>query len=134
MWQVKSLLKTDQTRPTFLVNPQWRSSGQVVSDFGFGPWKRQVLDTFCCNYSIVPVECVTLSYCCFWCTYFDRQAEEFLATFEPTYSLLELRIGEASNVVSGSGGVVRLLKCFCEDWHVCNYDLLLKCLKFTYCQ
>lgn len=49
----------------------------------------------------------------------DRQAEEFLNTFESTYILLEQRIGEASNVVGGgSGGVVRLLKCFPEDWHV----------------
>lgn len=26
-------------RPLLLVNPQWNSSGQVVSDFGIGPWK-----------------------------------------------------------------------------------------------
>lgn len=85
--QIKSLLKSDEKKPTLIVNPQWRSSGQIISDFGFGPWKRQ--------------------------------AEEFLNTFESTYILLEQRIGEASNVVGGgSGGVVRLLKCFPEDWHV----------------
>ncbi|KAI5073154.1 hypothetical protein GOP47_0011167 [Adiantum capillus-veneris] len=85
--QIKSILQSEVKRPTLIVNPQWRSSGQIVSDFGFGPWKRQ--------------------------------AEEFLNSFEPTYVLLEQRIGEASNVVAGSsGGVVRLLKCFPEDWHV----------------
>lgn len=84
--QIKTLLKNDEKRPLLMVNPQWRSSGQIISDFGFGPWKRQ--------------------------------AEDFVNTFEPTYLLLEQRIGEASNVISGSGGVVRLLKCFPQDWHV----------------
>ncbi|KAL3680232.1 hypothetical protein R1sor_023188 [Riccia sorocarpa] len=36
-----------------------------------------------------------------------RQAEEFVDTFEKTYVLLESRVGEASNIVSGSGGVAR---------------------------
>ncbi|MCO5610430.1 hypothetical protein L7F22_064667 [Adiantum nelumboides] len=85
--QIKSILRSEESRPTIIVNPQWRSSGQIVSDFGFGPWRRH--------------------------------AEEFLNSFEPPYVLLEQRIGEASNVVAGSsGGVVRLLKCFSEDWHV----------------
>ncbi|KAH7447390.1 hypothetical protein KP509_01G104600 [Ceratopteris richardii] len=85
--QIKSIVKDNERRTTLIVNPQWRSSGQIISDFGFGPWRRQ--------------------------------AEEFLNSFESTYILLEQRIGEASNVVAGgAGGVVRLLKCFPEDWHV----------------
>ncbi|EFJ07225.1 hypothetical protein SELMODRAFT_429956 [Selaginella moellendorffii] len=85
--QIRSLVKSDPTRPLLLVNPQWKASGQVVSDFGFGPWKRK--------------------------------AEEFLENFERVYSLIEQRIGEASNVTSSStGGVVRLLKCYSYDWHV----------------
>jgi hypothetical protein len=85
--QVRSLASSDESRPLLLVNPQWRLVGQVVSDFGFGPWRRQ--------------------------------AEEFVDTFETTYTLIEQRVGEASNVTSSSGGVVRILKCFPGDWQVC---------------
>ncbi|CAK9193175.1 unnamed protein product [Sphagnum jensenii] len=84
--QVRSLASSDESRPLLLVNPQWRLAGQVVSDFGFGPWRRQ--------------------------------AEEFVDTFETTYTLIEQRVGEASNVTSSSGGVVRILKCFPGDWQV----------------
>lgn len=84
--QIRLLAKDDESRPLLLVNPQWRSTGQIVSDFGIGPWKRQ--------------------------------AEEFLATFEPVYVLLEQRIGEASNIVSGSGGVIRILRCYPSDWNI----------------
>ena len=31
---------------TLLVNPQWVESGQVISDFGIGPWRRRAR-TFC---------------------------------------------------------------------------------------
>ncbi|PSC76084.1 Conserved oligomeric Golgi complex subunit 6 [Micractinium conductrix] len=31
-------------RPLLIVNPQWRNEGQVVSDFGIGPWKRAAED------------------------------------------------------------------------------------------
>ena len=44
-----------------MVNPQWNESGQIVSDFGIGPWKKKAYD--------------------------------FLDTFEPSYSLIEKRIG-----------------------------------------
>ncbi|KAH9576653.1 hypothetical protein CY35_01G173900 [Sphagnum magellanicum] len=37
--QVRSLASSDESRPLLLVNPQWRLAGQVVSDFGFGPWR-----------------------------------------------------------------------------------------------
>ncbi|OAE22787.1 hypothetical protein AXG93_2035s1710 [Marchantia polymorpha subsp. ruderalis] len=83
--QVRSLAEKERA-PLLIVNPQWRSSGQVVSDFGFGPWRRQ--------------------------------AEEFVNTFEKTYVLLEMRVGEASNIVSGTGGVVRILKCYPRNWEV----------------
>ncbi|GLJ28600.1 hypothetical protein SUGI_0563590 [Cryptomeria japonica] len=84
--QIKSLAKDSEKRPVLIVNPQWRSTGQVVSDFGFGPWKRQ--------------------------------AEEFLASFEPVYVLLEQRVGEASNILSGVGGVVRILRFYPSDWQI----------------
>lgn len=47
-----------------------------------------------------------------------RQAEEFVNRFENTYTLIEQRVGEASNVTSSSGGVVRILKCYPGDWQV----------------
>eukprot|EP00252_Welwitschia_mirabilis_P023727 TRINITY_DN6784_c0_g1_i7.p1 TRINITY_DN6784_c0_g1~~TRINITY_DN6784_c0_g1_i7.p1 ORF type:complete len:266 (+),score=73.14 TRINITY_DN6784_c0_g1_i7:356-1153(+) len=84
--KIRALARDDESRPLLLVNPQWRNTGQIISDFGFGPWKRE--------------------------------AEAFLGTFEPVYGLLEQRIGEASNIVSGSGGVVRILRCYPSQWHV----------------
>jgi hypothetical protein len=56
---------------------------------------------------------------------FDRQAEEFVNTFEETYTLIEQRVGEASNVTSSSGGVVRILKCFPADWQVWTFILYI---------
>ena len=41
--QIKALAK-DTSRPLLLVNPQWREEGQVISDFGIGPWKKAALD------------------------------------------------------------------------------------------
>lgn len=84
--QIRSLASSDENRPLLLINPQWRNSGQVVSDFGFGPWRRQ--------------------------------AEEFVNSFEIVYTLTEQRVGEASNVTSSSGGVVRILKCYPGSWQV----------------
>ena len=40
---------------TLLFNPQWNEAGQVVSDFGIGPWKRRAMDflnTFELSYSL----------------------------------------------------------------------------------
>lgn len=31
-------------RALVLVNPQWREEGQVISDFGIGPWKKAAMD------------------------------------------------------------------------------------------
>lgn len=59
------------------------------------------------------------------CCYVDRQAEEFVNTFEDTYTLIEQRVGEASNVTSSSGGVVRILKCFPADWQVWTFILYI---------
>lgn len=84
--QVRSLASKYGNQPLLLINPQWRSSGQVVSDFGLGPWRRQ--------------------------------AEEFVNSFENVYTLIEQRVGEASNVTSSSGGVVRILKCYPGNWQV----------------
>ena len=52
------------TQITLLVNPQWNERGQIVSDFGVGPWRKRATD--------------------------------FLSTFEPTYSLVEYRVGAAA--------------------------------------
>lgn len=41
--QIKSLAK-ETNRPLLLVNPQWREEGQVISDFGIGPWKKAAMD------------------------------------------------------------------------------------------
>ena len=43
------------TQITLLVNPQWNEAGQVVSDFGLGPWRRKAMDflqTFESTYSL----------------------------------------------------------------------------------
>lgn len=41
--QIKSLA-TNAGRPLLLVNPQWREEGQVISDFGVGPWRKAAMD------------------------------------------------------------------------------------------
>lgn len=41
--QIKDLAK-ESSRPLLLINPQWREEGQVISDFGIGPWKKAALD------------------------------------------------------------------------------------------
>eukprot|EP00210_Caulerpa_lentillifera_P004165 g3971.t1 len=40
--QLKNLqrLVEDPERSVLIINPQWNDSGQVISDFGFGPWKK----------------------------------------------------------------------------------------------
>jgi len=71
-------------RTIILLNPQWNDQGQVVSDFGFGPWKKR--------------------------------AEDFLATFETSFTLAEQRIGAPSSLSLqdgkrySDGGVVRVLR------------------------
>ncbi|KAG1655004.1 hypothetical protein FOA52_008824 [Chlamydomonas sp. UWO 241] len=69
-----------------IVNPLWKTQGQLVSEFGIGPWRKA--------------------------------NEEFLATFEQSYFLVEQRIGAPSsvNLASGGryedGGVVRTQRAF----------------------
>jgi len=44
-----------ETQITLLMNPQWIESGQVVSDFGIGPWRKRAMDflgTFENSYSL----------------------------------------------------------------------------------
>lgn len=41
--QIQDLAK-ETDRPCLIVNPQWREAGQVISDFGIGPWKKAALD------------------------------------------------------------------------------------------
>lgn len=70
-----------------IVNPQWSDGrGQVISDFGFGPWRKR--------------------------------AEDFLATFERSDSLVETRIGNPGSIDTATGerfvngGVVRVLRAY----------------------
>lgn len=45
----------NRTQITLLVNPQWNEQGQVVSDFGLGPWRKRAMDflgTFLDVYSL----------------------------------------------------------------------------------
>jgi len=41
--QIQDLAK-EADRPLFIINPQWREAGQVISDFGIGPWRKAALD------------------------------------------------------------------------------------------
>jgi len=83
--QLQRLAEEDDTT-VILVNPQWKDSGAVVSDFGFGPWKKA--------------------------------ADDFLNTFEKSYTLVEQRIGAPSSLSFqdgkrySDGGVVRVLRRF----------------------
>ena len=50
-----SLGDANETQVTLLVNPQWVESGQIISDFGIGPWKKRAmdfLDTFESTYAL----------------------------------------------------------------------------------
>eukprot|EP00884_Botryococcus_braunii_P021948 jgi/Botrbrau1/8437/Bobra.0237s0056.1 len=49
-------LAEKKDRLLIIINPQWRESGQVISDFGIGPWKKAAmdfLDTFLESYSLI---------------------------------------------------------------------------------
>lgn len=51
-------LDADESRPLVIVNPQWNTSGNIVSDFGVGPWKRraeQFISTFQTIYALYEV-------------------------------------------------------------------------------
>jgi hypothetical protein len=54
--QIQELARNSPDATLLLVNPQWNNSGQVVSDFGFGPWKRKAeefLGTFRPTFELV---------------------------------------------------------------------------------
>ena len=38
--QVEKLAAAKGRRAAMLINPQWSLTGQLISDFGFGPWKK----------------------------------------------------------------------------------------------
>ena len=42
--EIRSLTERPGRRCVLLLNTQWNESGQVISDFGFGPWKRAADD------------------------------------------------------------------------------------------
>jgi hypothetical protein len=33
-----------EPKPLLLINPQWKTKGNLVSDFGFGPWRQRAED------------------------------------------------------------------------------------------
>jgi len=39
---IKDLAK-EASRPLLIINPQWREAGQIISDFGIGPWKAEAM-------------------------------------------------------------------------------------------
>jgi len=90
--QIKSLAEDKSIGRLVIVNALWKTQGNLVSEFGIGPWRKA--------------------------------NEEFVATFEPTYSLYEQRIGAPSsiNMASGTryatGGVVRVQRCFPGPYEV----------------
>lgn len=51
-------LDADESRPLVIVNPQWNTSGNIVSDFGVGPWKKRAeefIQTFHTVYALYEV-------------------------------------------------------------------------------
>jgi hypothetical protein len=47
-----SLASSDEKMTLLLVNPQWQSVGEAITDFGFGSWRRvrkHILFISCCN-------------------------------------------------------------------------------------
>ena len=76
-----------------LFNPQWNEAGQVVSDFGIGPWRRRAtdfLDTFETTYSLTEMRIGAAS------------------TRDPA----------AGGDFMGTGGVARILKTHGGQWQV----------------
>ena len=85
---------------TLLFNPQWNEAGQVVSDFGIGPWRRKAtdfLDTFEAAYSLREVRVGAAS------------------TRDP-----------ATGDFMGTGGVARLLKTHGGQWQAGAYTRPLR--------
>jgi len=39
--KLKELASSDLERPVMYINKQWSSSGQIISDFGWGPWRAK---------------------------------------------------------------------------------------------
>ena len=78
---------------TLLFNPQWNEAGQVVSDFGIGPWRKRsmdFLDTFEKTYSLTELRIGAAS------------------TRDPA----------AGGDFMGTGGVARILKTHGGQWQV----------------
>lgn len=78
---------------TLLFNPQWNEAGQVVSDFGIGPWRKRsmdFLDTFETTYSMTELRIGAAS------------------TRDPA----------AGGDFMGTGGVARILKTHGGQWQV----------------
>ena len=52
---IRKLAERDDRTLLCILNPQWKEEGQVISDFGIGPWKKAAmdfLDTFTPTYTL----------------------------------------------------------------------------------
>ena len=78
---------------TLLVNPQWNESGQIISDFGVGPWKRRAFD------------------------FLDTFAPAFHLT-ETRVGAASTRDPAKGGDYMGTGGVARILKTHGGAWQV----------------
>ena len=80
-------------RTVLIANPQWNlgGSGNVVSDFGFGPWKKAA-DDFLAQFPTV------------------YSLEEFRIGAPGTLDVV-------TNDYAGRGGVIRVLYTYPGDWH-----------------
>lgn len=85
-------LEAEQARVMLLVNPQWRTKGNIVSDFGFGPWRKKAEDFVA---KFVPTYRLT------------EQRIGAASTLDP-----------ATGDYMGNGGVARLLQVFPAKYQV----------------
>jgi hypothetical protein len=54
----------ERRTPRRQINPQWQTKGNVVSDFGFGPWRQRAedfLQRFPVSYGLEQVRTVTVT-------------------------------------------------------------------------
>lgn len=57
--EVKRISERNPNALVLIINPQWSSSGQVVSDFGIFPWQRKaaadIVGSFTTSYALQPL-------------------------------------------------------------------------------
>jgi hypothetical protein len=88
---IRKLAEDANRTALFILNPQWNEAGQIVSDFGIGPWKAAAmsfLDTFVPTYTL------------------SEKRVGAASTLGPSGKPL------------GLGGVARLLRAYPGEWGV----------------